>query len=77
MRLYPIVPTSSRVAIRDTVLPRGGGPDERSPTMVKKGTLVQYSSYGLHRRKDIYGEDADEFRPERWEKLRAGYVIEV
>ncbi|THV45676.1 hypothetical protein BGAL_0462g00080 [Botrytis galanthina] len=73
MRLYPIVPTSSRVAIRDTVLPRGGGPDERSPTMVKKGTLVQYSSYGLHRRKDIYGEDADEFRPERWEKLRAGW----
>ncbi|KAF7872123.1 uncharacterized protein EAF02_009228 [Botrytis sinoallii] len=72
MRLYPIVPTSSRVAIRDTVLPRGGGPDETSPVMVKKGTLVQYSSYGLHRRKDIYGEDADQFRPERWEKLRAG-----
>ncbi|TGO72423.1 hypothetical protein BELL_0456g00040 [Botrytis elliptica] len=73
MRLYPIVPTSSRVAIRDTVLPRGGGPDETSPVMVKKGTLVQYSSYGLHRRKDIYGEDADQFRPERWEKLRAGW----
>ncbi|TGO39454.1 hypothetical protein BHYA_0053g00070 [Botrytis hyacinthi] len=73
MRLYPIVPTSSRVAIRDTVLPRGGGPDARSPTMVKKGTLIQFSSYGLHRRKDIYGEDADEFRPERWEKLRAGW----
>ncbi|KAF7909470.1 uncharacterized protein EAF01_003188 [Botrytis porri] len=73
MRLYPIVPTSSRVAIRDTILPRGGGPDERSPTMVKKGTLVQYSSYVLHRRKDIYGEDADEFRPERWENLRVGW----
>ncbi|KAK6611430.1 cytochrome P450 [Botrytis cinerea] len=70
MRLYPIVPTTSRVAIRDTVLPRGGGPDEKSPTMVKKGDLVQWSSYVLHRRTDIYGEDADQFRPERWEKLR-------
>ncbi|KAM0124863.1 hypothetical protein ACHAO1_010877 [Botrytis cinerea] len=70
MRLYPVVPTTSRVAIRDTVLPRGGGPDEKSPTMVKKGDLVQWSSYVLHRRTDIYGEDADQFRPERWEKLR-------
>ncbi|KAM0129843.1 hypothetical protein ACHAP3_007580 [Botrytis cinerea] len=70
MRLYPVVPTTSRVAIRDTVLPRGGGPDGRSPTMVKKGDLVQWSSYALHRRTDIYGEDADQFRPERWEKLR-------
>ncbi|KAI1492228.1 cytochrome P450, partial [Biscogniauxia mediterranea] len=24
----------------------------------------------MHRRKDIYGDDADEFRPERWESLR-------
>lgn len=77
MRLYPIVPTTSRVAIRDTVLPRGGGPDEKSPTMVKKGDLVQWSSYVLHRRTDIYGEDADQFRPERWEKLRVVYVIEA
>lgn len=27
---------------------------------------VQYSVYAMHRRKDIYGEDALEFRPERW-----------
>ncbi|KAF7862662.1 hypothetical protein EAF04_007535 [Stromatinia cepivora] len=73
MRLYPIVPTTSRVAARDTVLPRGGGPDEKSPVMVKKGSVVLWSSYVLHRRKDIYGEDAAEFRPERWEKLRVGW----
>ncbi|KAI9648975.1 hypothetical protein NHQ30_001541 [Ciborinia camelliae] len=74
MRLYPIVPTTSRVASRDTILPRGGGPDEKSPIMVKKGCGIIWSSYVLHRRKDIYGEDADEFRPERWEKLRVGVL---
>lgn len=50
-----------------TTLPVGGGPDGRSPVFVKKGTAVGYSVYVMHRRKDIYGEDADEFRPERWE----------
>ena len=27
----------------------------------------------MHRRKDFYGEDAEDFKPERWEKLRPGW----
>ena len=38
-----------------------------------KGTIVAYWTYAMHRRRDIYGEDADEFRPERWETLRPGW----
>jgi cytochrome P450 len=30
------------------------------------GTTIGYNVQGLHRRKDIFGEDAEEFRPERW-----------
>lgn len=58
----------------DTVLPVGGGPDGKCPIFVPAGTLVGYQVYVLQRRKDIFGEDADEFRPERWETLRPGYV---
>jgi cytochrome P450 len=55
------------MAVRDTVLPLGGGRDGQSPVLVTKGTLVCYNVYAMHRRKDFYGPDADEFRPERWE----------
>lgn len=64
------MPANSRTAVVDTVLPLGGGPDGKSPIFVKAGTQVFYYVWIMHRRKDIYGEDADEFRPERWEQLR-------
>ena len=65
-RLWPIVPSNSREAIHDTILPRGGGPDQMSPVLVPKGTYVAYHSYSMHRRKDIYGPDAEVFNPSRW-----------
>lgn len=73
LRLHPVVPANSRMAIADTILPRGGGPDGMSPLFVPKETLCFYSVYAMHRRKDFYGEDAEEFKPERWETLRPGW----
>ena len=56
-----------RQATKTTVLPVGGGPDGSSPILVRKGEAVSYSVYAMHRRKDLYGDDADQFHPDRWE----------
>lgn len=73
LRLYPVVPVNGRWAYNDTVLPTGGGPDGTDPVFVPKHTSVEYSVYLTHRRKDIWGPDADEFRPERWEGRKVGW----
>ncbi|KAG5357117.1 Cytochrome P450 52A13 [Yarrowia sp. C11] len=66
LRLYPSVPANMRYATRDTTLPRGGGPDGMQPIVVRKGNLVSYHVFTTHRLKEFWGEDAEEFRPERW-----------
>jgi cytochrome P450 len=40
---------------------------------VPKGSTVQLGIYLCHRRKDLWGEDAIEFKPERWEGRKKGY----
>ncbi|KAH7020103.1 cytochrome P450 [Ilyonectria destructans] len=70
LRLWAPVSTNMRTATADTILPRGGGRDGKSPLFIPKGTGCRWSLYSLHRRTDIFGDDAEEFRPERWEKLR-------
>lgn len=73
LRLYSVVPLNTRVANKDTTLPVGGGPDGQSPIYVRQGQMVVYQVYSLHRRVDLWGPDADEFRPERWYKIRLGF----
>lgn len=73
LRLYPVVPANQRMAVVDTVLPIGGGEDGKSPLFVPAKTNVGWSSYAIQRRKDFYGEDAEEFKPERWDTLRPGW----
>ncbi|KAF2176380.1 cytochrome P450 52A12 [Zopfia rhizophila CBS 207.26] len=73
LRLYPVVPLDGRRALVDTTLPTGGGPYGTSPIYVRKGQQVDYSVYVMQRRKDLWGPDADDFKPERWNGRRSGW----
>lgn len=65
--MYPPVPLNNREALVTTLLPTGGGPEGNHPILVRKGEMVVFSQYVNSRVKNIFGEDAAEFRPERWE----------
>ncbi|GAB7360939.1 hypothetical protein MBLNU230_g0923t1 [Neophaeotheca triangularis] len=73
LRMYPVVPYNVRVALKDTTLPSGGGPDGTQPIGVLKDTPVGYSTLVLQRRADIYPPtspvfaDPAIFSPERWD----------
>jgi cytochrome P450 len=55
-----------RVALKDTILPAGGGPDQLSPLFVPKGTVVFSNFVAVHTDPEIWGDDVLEFKPERW-----------
>ncbi|KAL4877539.1 cytochrome P450 [Aspergillus karnatakaensis] len=73
MRLYPVVPFNVRFSLKDTTLPRGGGPDGLSPVAVKAGSRVVYSTMIMQRSPDNYEPasspnyfDPAKWIPERW-----------
>ncbi|MCJ1366262.1 hypothetical protein MMC16_005389 [Acarospora aff. strigata] len=70
-----IVPANHnvRLCLKDCVLPSGGGSDGTAPVFVPQGTRVTVNFGAMHRDRDIWGEDADRFRPERWETLKQGW----
>jgi cytochrome P450 len=73
LRINPVVPINSRKATRDTTIPRGGGPSGSLPLYVKKGQQVDYSVHVMHQRKDLWGSDAEEWKPERWAGRKTGW----
>ncbi|OCL09854.1 cytochrome P450 [Glonium stellatum] len=63
---FPFVSTCVKTAF-------DGGADGKARLCVPKDTPIIYSIYGMHRRRDIYGADAEEFKPERWELIKPGW----
>ncbi len=72
-RVAAVIPLNERVAAHDTTLPRGGGPDGKEPIFVPKGRQVLIATYAMQHRADIWGEDVEAFRPERWEGRKVGW----
>ena len=65
LRLYPVVPFNVRLALKDTTLPVGGGPDGLSPMGILKDTPIGYSTLIMQRRDDLT-PDVMSFNPDRW-----------
>ena len=70
LRLHPLAGMIRRVRHEDAILPLGGGSDGKSSIYVQRGTTVAMYIHAPHRDKTIWGDNADDFCPERWETVR-------
>ncbi|KAF1985603.1 cytochrome P450 [Aulographum hederae CBS 113979] len=70
LRMYPIMPIIDRRAIRDTTLPRGGGPSGDIPLAIPAGTPVISFIWHVHRLPSEWGPDATVFNPSRWQNRK-------
>ncbi|KAJ7087969.1 cytochrome P450 [Mycena belliarum] len=74
MRIHAPVVYLFRMAMEDDVLPlakpyidQNGQPHESLP--IPKGLMMHIPILAINTDKEIWGPDANEFRPERWEKI--------
>lgn len=58
LRLAPVVPSMAREALKDFELAPGN--------IVKKGSVFIIDLLGFHRRRDLWGDDANQFNPDRF-----------
>lgn len=70
LRLFSPLTTTIRTPTTDCVLPRGGGESGQEPIFVPRGSRVEVHFPAVHRDKSIWGSDADQFIPERWQDSR-------
>jgi len=63
LRLYPAIPVDGKYVVNEDTLPDG--------FKLKKGDSVNYLPYAMGRMAYLWGDDAKEFKPERW--IRDGF----
>lgn len=67
LRLHPPVPRNSKLVMKDdVVIPQGPNKDRLPPMKVYKGEIVAWSDWVMNRLESVYGEDAEEFNPQRF-----------
>ncbi|KAI0329991.1 cytochrome P450 [Cubamyces sp. BRFM 1775] len=72
LRVHAPVPTTMRIAMKDDVIPVGEPFVDRHGQVqdcirISKGSPILIPILALNRSKKLWGEDAFEFKPERWE----------
>jgi cytochrome P450 len=67
LRLYPTIPMNQRVAAVDTVIGHS--------IQVKKGDVFFINPYTTARLPSVWGDDAAEFRPQRWIDDETGELL--
>lgn len=70
LRMWPPV-----TGLLEKEVPAGG--DTLNGFFVPGGTKIGFSAWGLQRKKDIYGQDANLYRPERWLEASERQLIEM
>ncbi|KAM7512061.1 hypothetical protein LguiB_010936 [Lonicera macranthoides] len=68
LRIYPAVPVDAKICFSDDTLPDGFS--------VRKRDMVAYQPYAMGRMKFIWGDDAEDFRPERWLDENGSFKLE-
>ncbi|KAL0955433.1 hypothetical protein HGRIS_001678 [Hohenbuehelia grisea] len=71
LRFHPVSPLNHRMSGRDDVLPlskpiMGTNGEEIHKLPIPKGMRLVLSIAAYNRNKDVFGEDADVFNPDRW-----------
>ncbi|KAM7215915.1 putative cytochrome P450 [Rhypophila decipiens] len=69
-RLYPVSLQTVRACVKDTILPTGGGDNGKAPVFCAQGDILHCNRYLMHRDPEVWGADAETFRPERWAEAR-------
>ncbi|ORY79262.1 putative cytochrome P450 [Leucosporidium creatinivorum] len=77
LRLHPSLPYTLREATSDDSIPlstpvTSQAGQQLTAVPIKSGTVVMIPIYAMNRSRKVYGEDADEFRMERWTEEGVG-----